>query len=223
MLGWRRFLELSYPEQLAASEADRDPFWHLHRWIGLRAGFLLYRLGVSSNALSTVRMLMAVLGALLLFGHVGRFRFSAFLGAFLIYLQVLLDFADGPIARAQVRPSLVGDQFDQMGCAVARFALFAMIGLETGSPLMMAAIIASLYVLTQFRRSVQGILHNPGPLHVYRRVSRALVGERFFVVVLPFVLALISEATGGVHLAAQILASAYVALAVSWLIVSSRY
>ena len=190
MKSWARFLEIAYPEALAAEERDRFVIWQLSRRVGLRSGFVLYRLGIPANVVSTLRFLMAVAGIALLYTATHGEKILPFVGVLLLSWQVNLDFADGVVARAQGKASAPGQLFDGLANAGSRAVILVLFGVVTGSQWAVIVSAATAYILVTFLPQIDPLLAPDGYRGALRGAVRLAVSVIFMVLALPWLIAL---------------------------------
>ncbi len=217
---WKSFLAAAYPPEMAMAEATKDLLFRGHRWVGVRLAYPIYRLGVSANALSTIRLLTSLTGMCLLATAKTGKVWLPFAGVALLYSQMLLDFSDGAIARVQEKKSALGEPFDAIANAAASVALLVLLGVYTGSAVLVVVAVGSAYVLTTFRLAAEAALPHTGGYRAFRHASRFLVSVKFLVLILPLALVVLGSVGEGVVRASYILVFAYAAIALAWVVIS---
>ena len=143
-----------------------------------------------------------------------------FVGAFLIYFQVLLDFSDGALARLQSRPSKLGFEFDVLGCDVARVAVLALLGILTGSRIMILLAVSAGQILTTFRSRAEAALPDTVIFTALRSVTRRAMGDQILVVLLPAGLVTLTLLGIDIRLVATALVMSYSIVSIVWLAAS---
>lgn len=144
------FLEAAHPESMAKAESDKSVIWKINRWLGLQFAYVFYHLGFSANLLSIFRCLLALIGFYFLSLIVKGDKWLPILGAFILACQIILDYADGPIARVQGKSSELGDKMDGLANAFSRLLVIILAGFLTRSLIMFLISIFSAYVLIAF-------------------------------------------------------------------------
>ena len=147
---WKLFLETANPESVVRAEAEKSFLWKISRWLGIRFAYVFYHLGFSANLLSIFRCILALIGFYLLSLITTGNKWAPILGAFLLAWQIILDYADGAIARAQGKTSELGDKMDGLANAFSRLMVIILAGFLTRSPIMFLISTFSAYVLTVF-------------------------------------------------------------------------
>lgn len=147
---WKPFFEKAHPASMAEAESKRSVVWKISRWLGIRFAYVFYHLGFSANLLSIFRCILALTGFYLLSLITTGNKWAPVLGAFLLAWQIILDYADGPIARVQGKSSELGEKMDGLANAFSRPLFIILAGFLTRSPILFLISIFSAYVVTVF-------------------------------------------------------------------------
>jgi hypothetical protein len=220
---WAQFAKVAYSPEKALQESGKDWSFRLHRWIGLRLAYFFYVLRVSGNALSVIRLGMTVLGVYLLAGIQRGETFLPTIGALLVYGQVILDFSDGALAKVSggAYPEL-GDQFDFLGCDVARIALLTSLGLYAGSTQLALGTLSAAFVLVTFRPVAAQYVSASPRFYSLTWLTRWAMSDQWVVVIMPFVLVVLVLVPVQLPIIAASLAWFYVVLATIWVLLATR-
>lgn len=122
----------------------------LVRRVSIYPTWLFIRLGVSANAVSLIKNIIACAGAVLFAPGEPRFALS---GALLLQLAFLLDASDGEVARYTGSSATAGGEFiDKLGDAASRGLFYAAWGyaLGTGAGFLAGAFIAGTWLVVRF-------------------------------------------------------------------------
>ena len=147
---WKLFLETAHPESVVRAETEKSSLWKANRWLGIRFAYVFYHLGFSANLLSIFRCLLALIGFYFLSLIVKGDKWLPILGALILAWQIILDYADGPIARVQGKSSDLGEKIDGLANAFSRLLVIILVGFLTRSLIMFLISIFSAYVLIAF-------------------------------------------------------------------------
>ena len=147
---WRSFLEEAFPEAKVRAEQEQNIVFRGNRWLGLRAAYVLYHLGVSANLLSVARLVLAFGGLFLVSRVAVGAVWIPLVGAAVLAIQIHLDFADGPIARMRGQMSELGEKLDGLPNAALRAVALMLAGFLTGNASAFLASAFAAYVLVVF-------------------------------------------------------------------------
>jgi len=151
---FKEFLKLAYPEELARAEKSKDILFKTHRWLGLRAAFVFYQIGLSANFLSIMRALIAFVGLYFISSISQGKILVPLIGTMLLYGQYILDQADGPIARASNKVSKLGAELDDLATDAARLTILV-IGAALSRNIVLIAFSAFIgYLAVTFRNKL---------------------------------------------------------------------
>jgi phosphatidylglycerophosphate synthase len=214
---FKQFYNEGYPKKFARIESQKNFIYLLHRRIGIFLAYLFYRLGISANMLSIIRLLMSIAGLLFIAKAASYSQFLPLGGAFLIYGQVVLDFSDGVIARVQKRTSKVGFYMDWLGCDIAHIGIIILAAIFTRNIFIVIICMAATYILTAFRFSVFDLLPENSASKFIKKIIKRLLSDQVIVVVLPFIMAGFSLFKWDIKILSYFIVSVYVTLSVIWL------
>lgn len=212
-LNWHEFIKVSYPPNLQSEEARYSLAWRINRWIGIRTAYPLYRMGLSANTVSAVRLAIAAVGI----GMLGMIGAGSVVlpaaGVFLLAWQVNLDFAVGIIARANGTTGPIGLEMDGAPNAFARGAILILLGFLTGSLGWLVGSALASYMLVMLVHGLAGSTTSETPckLPLPLRLPSTVVA---MAVVLPATLAVLGLLGVGVGLFARAMIAMYLTIAV---------
>jgi len=92
-MNWKQFLNVAHPEKMAAEESQRNILFRSHRWVGLRFGYVFYKLGMSANFISISRILISIISFYFISFAKNKSVWMPFIGTFLLYGQNILDYS----------------------------------------------------------------------------------------------------------------------------------
>jgi phosphatidylglycerophosphate synthase len=220
------FVSAQFPEKSVFDRKQFDWVTNLVKWLALHFSYLLYRTGISANALDVVGLFIALAGFFLLLKAQSGYLGSSILGILLIYLHVFIDFADGPIAKAKNQKSLMGALFDDLGCELDRILLWTVMGIYTGNTYVILANVfvggIFLFFLPQSRRG----LPDSGFIGLLKKVyvhKYSFLSVRFMLVVLPLLIVFLAFFGNDLILLAWSLSISYMIAAAVWLFACIPY
>ena len=171
-MNFSSFKEKAYPAEKAAYDAHLTFVSRWYRYFGLYLGYFFYLIKVSANAVSLLRVLMVLAGfaALTL---PGKENFTLrVLAVAVLLLSKVLDYADGAIARAMNRPSLLGAKLDSFSDRIVR----------AGMALVLFGYFSNHLFLIPYAVFLQWVIHQFGkPLSDKKYSSREKTGVLSFV------------------------------------------
>lgn len=127
------FVKRAYPKSKVTFDQQLTLISRLYRPIGLRIGYLAWRLGLSGNAVTAIRIFMVLIGFFLLTVSGRAFLVLRLLGFFLIWISKILDYADGVVARANNSTSQFGHKLDELSDQpVSQGMMLSLIAYYTG-------------------------------------------------------------------------------------------
>lgn len=215
---WNEFLRVAYPEPIAVEEAGRSSVYKANRWVGLRFAYAFYRMGVAANVLSVTRLVIAFAGfylvALAAAGHI----WEPLVGVLLLAWQINLDFADGALARANGKTSVLGQQLDGLANAASRAVMVLLLGFLAGDTVFFLASGFSAYVLIMFLPGSGLRIKALGKWRFLALVFRIMLFVPVMVVLLPLVIALHSVLEISIEVTARVVTLGYAVLAVLWIL-----
>ncbi len=165
---WKHFFRAAHPQSAVRAEVDKSVVWRINRWVGLRLAYGLYHLGFSANLLSIARFFLAFVGLYLLSLVAAGRKWEPMLGVLCLTVQVNLDFADGPIARAQGKASELGEKMDGLANSCSRGAVLVLAGFLTRSTIGLLVSVVSAHVLVVFMPATELTIRRLG---TWRRLA----------------------------------------------------
>lgn len=108
------FIKKAYPESKSDFDQQLTIISRLYRPIGLKIGYLAWRIGFSGNAITAARISMVLVGFFFLTLSGPAFLGWRLAGFFLIWFSKVLDFSDGAVARASGKTSHLGHCLDEL-------------------------------------------------------------------------------------------------------------
>lgn len=103
--------------------------WHWYAKLGRKASIyftkLFLKLGISANQVTLINIVVGVIAALLF--SIGNYWYSIS-GAILLHLWLILDMADGEVARYNNKTSILGEKLDDTGSDLVSSLLYFSIG-----------------------------------------------------------------------------------------------
>lgn len=220
---WASFKSVAFPDQIAEEENERSFIWRLNRWVGLRIAYLLYHMGLSADLVSVIRLLLAITGFYLIAVAINNSRYLAIIGIFLIALQINLDYADGPVARARGKSSRFGDQFDGLANAAVRSVTIIFAGLLTQNSLLFVTGSFTAYVLVTFLTDCRRESSGAELPEWVNKIYRLLLSVFIMAFLLPLIIGVMIVFDLPISAFAQVLVCIYGGLAVVWLIFILRF
>lgn len=186
---WDQFLKAAYPNDLALEESRRTIVYRASRWVGIRFAYAFYRLGISANLISIMRLLVSVASLFLISTIMYGNIWLPIVGVLLLAWQINLDFADGAVARVQGKASKVGQEIDGLANAASRAAILVLFGILTENTYMVIISAFSAYVVVVFGQKVK-ILIASRQYMAQEFLSRKLLSVIVMVLLLPALIVL---------------------------------
>jgi phosphatidylglycerophosphate synthase len=219
-LGFREFASNSYPEASVFDRPDFDFATNLVKWFAIRVGFVLYKAGISANALDALGIVLTLSGYFLMLGARDGVLLWPAVGVLILYSHIFLDFFDGAIAKASGVTSALGHELDNVGLDIDRLAMFVLLGVFTENAYVVLANSFAAFILIVLMPATQQWI---SPTEISGAVLRiytnrySVCGCRFILVLLPLGV-LVATASGlGVVAYGQAASLVYVGLAGLWL------
>jgi len=130
---YKYFLSKAYPDSKRKFDEGLTILGRIYRPIGVKVGYIAWKLGLSGNAVTAIRIIMVLIGFFLLTIS-GRSALGfRLLGFFLIWISKILDYADGVVARANNSVSVFGQKFDELSDQpVSQGMMLSLIACYTG-------------------------------------------------------------------------------------------
>lgn len=214
---WKQFIVIAYPEDLAVEESHRNVIFRIYRWLGLRFAYLLYHLRMSANFISVSRMFISIVGLYFLSSAIQGNILLPFIGAFLLYGQNILDYADGAVARASGRVSKLGGVLDGIANSFSRGAILVLFGAFTGSIFLVVISAFSLFILINFRAEVGAKISNTATFKALELLYRISLSIEVMLFALPLFFALSNFIGWSMATFSCIIVDSYAGLAILWL------
>jgi phosphatidylglycerophosphate synthase len=219
---YREFLKKQYPEPSVFDRPQFSYFTNLVKWCSLPISYVLFRMGITANQLDVFGLFVACGGFILLArAHTGEHVWPL-VGVALILAHVVLDFIDGPIAKARNERSLIGYELDELGCFIDRFALHVLLGYFTGQ---MVLILANVFAASVFKFVVPEARDElprrglPGFCRRFFVHKFSFLSVRFMLVGLPLFLSVVIMNGWDLQLISTVISYIYTASAMLWVLV----
>jgi len=189
---WQRYLELAYPEPIKVEYSQNNIILKIHRWIGLYLGYFFYHLRMSANMVDILRIVISLV-ALYIFSFLLKGdKLWPMVGAFLLYSQNLLDYADGCVARARNEISEMGEELDEFVNYFSRGAFLILLGALTQNVVILILNSFSLFSLINFRDRTGSELPKGFVFAIINSIYRFFLFIQTMLFIIPFVLALLN-------------------------------
>lgn len=215
---WKQFLIIAYPKDLAVEESHKNIIYRSYRWLGLRFAYLFYHLRISANAISVGRLFISLVSLYFLSLAIQGNIWLPFIGAFLLFGQNILDYADGVVARASGKTSKLGGILDGIVNSFSRGAILVLFGVFTGSVSVIIVSAFSLFILINFRDEVRVKISNVGIFKVLALLYRVSLSIEAMLFILPLLIAFSNLINWSIVLFSYIIVSFYAGLASLWLL-----
>jgi phosphatidylglycerophosphate synthase len=148
---YQQFLEAAQTPDFVAATAKLGAIRRGITWVGVRVGFVLYRLGLSANQVSLLGWLFGI-GGLSLFCWYGQLpRWCALIAAACCYAGAFLDFCDGAVARARKSANEIGGIIDGITTDFIRSGLLVVLGIVARSAAFAIVGLVSAYIVVWLR------------------------------------------------------------------------
>ena len=222
IMSWKQFLNAAYPKKMALEESHKHIIFRSHRWMGLRFGYVFYKLGMSANFISICRILMSIIS--LYFISLAK-RGSVWMpltGAFLLYGQNILDYADGVVARASGKTSPFGKALDEIVNAASRGSILVLTASFTGNIFVIVLSAFSAFILINFREALENEIIRDTKLKVVKPFYRVILSIQFMLFILPLLIVLNNILNLNLILLSYILTLFYTTIAMTWLLLCFR-
>jgi len=217
---YQQFLEEAQPPQFLALVARLGAIRRGITWIGIRVGFVLFRLGFSANQVSLVGWLFGICGLGLVCWGGELPRWSALIAVACLYAGAFMDFCDGSVARARKSADKLGGIVDGIATDFIRSGLLVALGVVAGSVAFVIAGLVSGYIVVSLRNQFfwSGLLssdaQNSRPW--ITSMLRWAFSVHAMIGILPLLFA-ITAFLGQMQMVAKIVLVVYLVLSVVWL------
>lgn len=221
-LNFAQFSARSIPEGSVFDRTQFDFVTNAVKWIAMWLAYVLYRSGLTANQIDLIGVGVSVASFTALSTASDGPSMLPVYGMIGLAFHVVLDFADGPVARAAGTSSAVGEHFDNFGGDLDRLMMFVVLGLYTDSRPMLLATAAAAAVFMIFLPNTVKLLADSPSARFFIRVYTgrySLLGCRFMLAVLPTSLVAVALFSTALTLVATAMAILYIAGAGLWLLV----
>lgn len=220
-MNFTEFVEKSCAEKSVFDRRQFDFSTNLVKWLAYRLAYFFYKLNFSANFLDVGFLFMAFLAYWMIFTITFDNQILPLLGVGIIYFHVLLDFIDGPIAKARGECSNIGKHLDDIGCDLNRVVMLILFGMLAGKPqFILANAFAGIVIVYFIPPTRQDLLdYAKGGSFVRWMTHRySLIGVRFMLFLLPLLLLGVFYSGLNTVFFVQVVSVAYISLAVLWVL-----
>jgi len=218
---YKDFLHKAFPDISVWERKELGTFHNFVKLLAIKFSFILYKLRISGNFLDFFALLLSIGGFYLLSLSNANFLYSIG-GILIIYFHIWVDFIDGLLAKATDKSSVIGHQFDNLGCDADRFMLIVLFGIFSGNQLIIISNIFCAYVLivfiTQTRPEIIRMNRMNNLKYIYSHKLSPL-GVRFMLGILPISIAYFSYAGYSLVTFGKIFSLIYSIFAVLWILI----
>ncbi len=225
-LNFKEYIQKVFPEKSVRKRTQFGPVQNFAKYLGLRAGYILYRLCVSANLLDIFGVFLALFGFYLLSLVTVGYKYLPVLGICFLFIHVWIDFIDGTIANATDKKSEIGYHLDGLGNEIDRFTLLVLCGYFTDSMFFILANTIAAYILFVFKLPVVELFPDTRLLKIIKKIytsKLSFLGMRFLLGI--FLLFLIVYILFGlpIKIIGLIMSCFYCCMAVIFLIICLPY
>ena len=218
---FQEFVARQFPEKSVFDRPQFDFVTNLVKWFALRIGYVLFRIGLTANALDVIGIFLSLFGFALLTRAIQGERVFPLVGVLLIYFHVFIDFIDGTIAKARGTSSRLGHHLDSLGCDVDRVAMILLLGLYSRNMILVVANIFSACIFFFFLPIARGEFSPEGVVGRLAKINFhrfSILSVRFMLVLLPFFLGLVILLGWNLKILATSFSLFYISVAGGWLL-----
>ncbi|MGC1460909.1 MAG: CDP-alcohol phosphatidyltransferase family protein [Terracidiphilus sp.] len=148
---YQQFLEAAQTADFVAATAKLGTIRRGITWVGLRVGFVLFRLGFSANRVSLLGWLLGICGLSLVCFEGQLPHWYSGIAVACCYLGAFMDFCDGSVARARRSADKLGGIVDGIATDFIRSGFLVALGVLAGSAAFVIAGLVSGYVVVSLR------------------------------------------------------------------------
>ncbi len=171
-MNYSSFIEKAYPDSKEKFDQQLTIISRLYRPVGLRIGYVAWRIGLSGNAISVFRILMVLVGFFLLILSAPTFLGWRITGFFLIWFSKVLDFSDGAVARASGKTSKLGHYLDELSDQpVAQGMSLSLVAYFTGYLFLIPFSVFLEFVIHRFGATLKDKQKKQGSIKKYNKGS----------------------------------------------------
>ena len=220
-MNYKEFLQKAFPDISVWERKELGTFHNFVKLLAIRFSFILYKLRISGNFLDFIALLLSIVGFYFLSLSNIDFFYSI-VGLVIIYFHIWVDFIDGLLAKATDKSSLIGHQFDNLGCDADRFMLIVLFGIFSGNQIIIISNIFCAYVLivflTQTKPEIIRMKRMNNLKYIYSHKLSPL-GVRFMLGIIPMLIALLSYTGYSLKTFGYIFSLIYSVFAVLWILI----
>lgn len=216
------FCSYSFPETSVFERQRFDSSTNLIKWFAIRFAYVLFRMNMSANLLNVMSLFSTYLGFILLYNARSGNLIVFVCGLGLLYLQIFIDFVDGPIAKAKGTTSPIGHALDNLGCDVTRVVFLVLIGMYSKSTYLLLANPFSAIILLFLVPQTLEKLPEQGLARIVVKVVTgkfSLIGVRVNLVLLPLAFGFVILDETNLIILSRLFSYIYLSMAIAWLIV----
>lgn len=220
-MNFAEFVRKSCTEKSVFDRREFTFSTNLVKWIAYRFAFVFYRLNISANLLDVIFIFLAFVAYWLIFTITLGNQIFPIVGVGILYFHVLLDFVDGPIAKAKGECSNIGKHLDDVGCDLNRMALLVLFGILTSKPLFIIAnTVVGVVIVYFIPHTRQDLLDYGKGGSIVRWITHrySLLGVRCMLFVLPLLLLGVYYMGASTVVFAQGISVIYISTAILWLL-----
>lgn len=219
---YAEFLSKQFPEKSVFDRLQFDFHTNFVKWCTLPISYLLFRAGLSANTLDVTGLLLSLCGFFLLSTAASGGRILPLVGILFLFFHVLIDFMDGPIAKARGHCTPLGAILDEVGCHIDRFAIIVLFGFFSGHASLILINIFAAAVVEFLVHQTKDELPKNGFPGFFRKIfvnKFSFFSVRFMLVGIPFLLGIVLIAGWNLKLISTIISFFYTLSAVIWLLI----
>ncbi len=222
MLTYQDYINIVTPVEGVFTRKEKGIINNLVKWLGLRAGFVFYKLGITANLLDIIGIIISffafyLLMTSMLFGD----KYYAVIGVMLIFFHVWIDYIDGAIAKASNSCSPVGAALDDIGCSMDRFIMLILLGIVTNNNIIVLAnTMSSVILIILYSKTVDKVPDSGIYLtikQIYKN-NKSFLSVRFMLGLLPLYLLSAILLDWDMAFICTIISAFYIFAAAVWLI-----
>lgn len=218
-MNWKQFFKVAHPEKIAIEESHRDIIFRSHRWIGLRFGYVFYKLGMSANFISISRILISIISFYFISLAKNKSVWMPFIGTFLLYGQNILDYSDGAVARASGKTSEFGKSLDEIVNDISRGGILVLVAAFTENVFIIAVSALSSFILINFKKATVNRIRSKKKFKALNSFYRIVLSIQFMLFIFPLLIVLNAILNLKLVTFSYIAICFYLVLAVLWLLI----
>ena len=139
-------------------------------------------------------------------------------GAFILYGQNILDYADGVVARAFGKTSPFGKELDEIVNVASRGSILVITASFTGNIFVIVLSTFSAFILINFKEALEKKRIRDTKLKVVKLFYRVILSIQFMLFILPLLIVLNNILNVNLTLFSYIVTLFYTTIATTWLL-----